>query len=311
MLRLESIAVLLACVTSLMSWPLAHAQQLIYRGCAYRPVVGKEQALWFCIADNHCSMFHCRDNDVFSPDDCGCVPPRRKNVTQIIDSAGSVPASKPTTTPSVIHSGGGSIKTSSVQPVVADCEREIHIKGVSAEGSIQGKFVVVDVRGVVDLGNGTAYFDGYSSLAVPMYRNAAFQSGISMGLVVEEGTSTLRQVLVTNCKHGMGPSVEIIMDVDLGVILFQVAYRFRDAVNAVESTLQVAVPYTAFVPKRVVLVFDGRRLLGRVNDNERSVTAQGNGDYVLAQRPKPLMFGNTLCDVEDVYSYRGRMKQLA
>ena len=51
------------------------------------------------------------------------------------------------------------------------------------------------------------------------------------------------QVLMTNCKHGQGASVEIVLDVELGVILFHIMYRFREAVNQVESVVEVAVPY--------------------------------------------------------------------
>lgn len=59
--------------------------------------------------------------------------------------------------------------------------------------------------------------------------------------------SDLWQVLVTNCKHGKGPSLEVLLDVELGVVLFHLAYKFRVAANAVESSLQVAVPYTVSV----------------------------------------------------------------
>ena len=37
--------------------------------------------------------------------------------------------------------------------------------------------------------------------------------------------------------------MEIVLDVELGVILFHVMYRFREAVNQVESVVEVAVPY--------------------------------------------------------------------
>ena len=60
----------------------------------------------------------------------------------------------------------------------------------------------------------------------------------------DDDDDAMFQVLMTNCKHGQGPSVEIVLDVELGVILFHVMYRFRDATNAVESVVEVAVPYT-------------------------------------------------------------------
>ena len=37
--------------------------------------------------------------------------------------------------------------------------------------------------------------------------------------------------------------MEIVLDVELGVILFHIMYRFREAVNQVESVVEVAVPY--------------------------------------------------------------------
>ena len=77
-----------------------------------------------------------------------------------------------------------------------DCQREIHIEGLTASGPAGGGRgnVYIEARGVVDLGNGSTFYDGYSYLAVPMYTNARFQSGISVDFVLEEGTSTLRQV---------------------------------------------------------------------------------------------------------------------
>ncbi|XP_025090394.1 uncharacterized protein LOC112561838 isoform X1 [Pomacea canaliculata] len=334
MLWPASVAFLLPCVTSIFAWPFLLAQELTYRGCAYRAVAGKEQALWFCLADNQCAMFHCQDNNVFSSDDCGCVPPRtiasssQRGQQALQTTLGSFRMPNvsaipliPTSTPAVLLSGGGAVKKSENRQEMATCAREIHIEGISVQGTVLGEGTQpphhADLRGVVAGDNGSAYFNGYSSLSIPTYANAKFDTGVTLDFVVEEGNSRLRQVLVTNCKHGKGPSLEVLLDVELGVVLFHLAYKFRVAANAVESSLQVAVPYTfrhnfqATVPKRVVMSFDGYKLRGSVNDNERVVTVQGTGDYVVAQRTKPLMFGNTLCDVEDVYSYRGQLREIS
>ena len=61
------------------------------------------------------------------------------------------------------------------------------------------------------------------------------------------------QVLLTNCKQFEGSSVEILLDAKLGVIVFQIQYKVRNTANNVESSLQVAVPYTvSFVPKTMI-----------------------------------------------------------
>ncbi|KAL8580306.1 hypothetical protein ACOMHN_030930 [Nucella lapillus] len=350
MLLSGSPALLLACVMSILFWPLQQATTIIYRGCAYRAVVGKEQALWFCLADNMCAMFHCQDNNVFSQDDCGCVPPHHsrakanlhngKNGSGAGGGGGGMAmttAASSTSSPSlliktssllpsaVVLSAGGSIVTSPIPPTfpsssskhVSDCRPEIHIDGLTATrmdrtgpGGGDSQRLNINPRGVKDMKNGSAYFDGYSSLEVPLYENADFDNGISVEFVVlEEGSLKLSQVLMTNCNPREGASLEVVLNVDLGVIVFRLLYRFRDAVNAVESVVEVAVPYTALVAKRVALVFDGRTLTGIVNGNQRSSSVRGNGDYVMARRGKPLVFGNTLCDVDDIFSFRGQIKQ--
>ncbi|KAK7087381.1 hypothetical protein V1264_021441 [Littorina saxatilis] len=294
--------------------------------------------MWFCTGDNLCAMFFCQDNNIFSADACGCIPPHRHEDLNHLHSlhhdgsgssvvggdnkvgGGGVGVSMatviapPTTTPASVLAGNGRVHTSpsAARKPESNCPKEIQIDGVSARTpGIGGSEVYVEARGVIDVGNGSAYYDGYSYLAIPLYNNARFDAGITVDFVLEEGTSTLRQVLMTNCKHGQGASVEVVLDVDLGVIVFHVLYRLKEAVNLVESILEVAVPYTAFAPKRVAMVFDGHTLTGRVNGNERSANVRGNGDFVMAQRPKPLLFGNTLCDVDDIYSFRGQMKQIS
>ena len=91
-------------------------------GCAYRAVVGKEQALWFCMADNLCAMFYCQDNNVFSADDCGCVPAHRRKGDassgkgQLNANANAVTMTTPhTSTPSAVLSGGSSTNTLPLQ----------------------------------------------------------------------------------------------------------------------------------------------------------------------------------------------------
>ncbi|XP_070205741.1 uncharacterized protein [Littorina saxatilis] len=271
MLPPVSHTVLLACVTSLLLWPLHNAHKLVYRGCAFRAVVGKVHAMWFCTGDNLCAMFFCQDNNIFSADACGCIPPHRHEDLNHLHSlhhdgsgssvvggdnkvgGGGVGVSMatviapPTTTPASVLAGNGRVHTSpsAARKPESNCPKEIQIDGVSARTpGIGGSEVYVEARGVIDVGNGSAYYDGYSYLAIPLYNNARFDAGITVDFVLEEGTSTLRQVLMTNCKHGQGASVEVVLDVDLGVIVFHVLYRLKEAVNLVESILEVAVPYT-------------------------------------------------------------------
>ncbi|XP_076452436.1 uncharacterized protein LOC143288056 [Babylonia areolata] len=376
---LASLLTTTTCLMLMMLPPslLAPTSAFVYRGCAFRPVAGKEQAVWFCLADNLCAMLHCRDNDVFSPHDCGCVPPTTlppptppphshqhtpppplpsdsgdgggvssggggvstttadvggysssSTSSSVITSSIILSACMSTTTATttttttaaaITTSTASTTTTSSTAAPRETCPAEIQINGLSAQSSSSSSStgendpgsIHIDPRGVVDLGNGSVMYDGYSSLSLPSYSNARFHNGLSVHFVVEEGPSRLRQVLLTNCKQGAGPSVEIVLDVYLGVVVFHVMYRFRHALNDVESALTVAVPYQASVPKHVSLVFDGRFLTGRVNEVQQSVRVQGNGDYILAQRRKPFVFGNTMCDIDDVHSYRGQLRQIS
>lgn len=81
---------------------------------------------------------------------------------------------------------------------VATCAREIHIEGISVQGTVLGEGTQpphhADLRGVVAGDNGSAYFNGYSSLSIPTYANAKFDTGVTLDFVVEEGNSRLRQV---------------------------------------------------------------------------------------------------------------------
>jgi len=82
--------------------------------------VGKEQALWFCMADNLCAIFYCQDNNVFSADDCGCVPAHRRKSDASSGkgqlNADAVTMTTPqTSTPSAVLSGGSSTSTLPLQ----------------------------------------------------------------------------------------------------------------------------------------------------------------------------------------------------
>ena len=80
-----------------------------------------------------------------------------------------------------------------------NCKAELHVAGLAAKSPRQGVHHpdsnhLIHPHGVVELDNGSAFYDGYSYLEIPFLKSAEFPAGITVEFTVTDEPSSLRQV---------------------------------------------------------------------------------------------------------------------